>query len=189
MKHSIIVGLGNPGEEFAGTFHNAGVMALAALAKRYTEATSGDTDMAFKKHSDIFSYAKVGGVVFVRPLVFMNESGVAVREALKTFSAEPSDLVVLHDDSDLPLGEYKHSDGGGSAGHKGIQSIIDHIGTPDFTRVRIGIRNPHEGSRQKAGSFVLKKISKDDEAKLDAVFQTIGDRLFPTETHSQKPGS
>ncbi len=105
----------------------------------------------------------------------MNESGKAVRAALKKFGARPHDLVVLHDDSDIVIGHYKISYARNSAGHKGVQSTIDALKTSGFTRIRIGIRPAREKHRQKAGEFALKKITAGHRKLLGGVFSEIKD--------------
>ena len=159
----LVVGLGNPGSEYENTYHNVGAAAVTRLA----------SDALFERYKDIFEYAKIGKDVFVRPLTFMNESGKAVREAMKQFKAKPTDLTVIHDDSDIIVGNYKISFAKNSAGHKGVQSIIDALKTNEFTRIRIGIRPAQEKKRQKAGEFALKQISKTDHAAFEAIFEKI----------------
>ncbi len=167
MGMKIIIGLGNPGAEYEHTYHNVGLLALA----HWIAELSPDAD--FRRHGDYFEYAKSGNLVFVRPLVFMNESGMAAREAIRAFDAKAEEMLVLHDESDMPLGDFKLSRGGGSAGHKGVQSLIDHVHTNDFLRGRIGIRNPKERTRKKAGDFVLKPITKTHQKILEQVFEEI----------------
>lgn len=167
MATRIILGLGNPGTEYENTYHNVGIMALMQwIAQHYPEA-------AFRRHGDDFEYAKSGNIIFVRPLVFMNESGIAAREAVRAFDGRPEELLVLHDESDMPLGDYKLSQGGSSAGHKGVQSIIDHLHTETFWRARIGIRDPQEEKRKKAGDFVLRPITTAHQKILADVFSEI----------------
>ena len=158
-RRKIVVGLGNPGKEYARTFHNVGALALQALKENF-------------KGSD-------APLVFVAPASFMNESGNTVREAMKKSGAKPGDLIVLHDEGDLTLGNYKISAGRSSAGHKGVQSIIDALGTNEFTRIRIGIRPAKEVRRTKASSFVLKTIGARDRKVLDNVFEEIA-AIVPT---------
>ena len=107
----------------------------------------------------------------------MNDSGRAAKEALRVFKASPANLIVIHDDSDIEIGGFKRSQGGRAAGHKGIQSIIDHLGTEDFMRIRIGIREPDEARRKKAGEFVLSPISANHKKILERVFDEIGIEL------------
>jgi PTH1 family peptidyl-tRNA hydrolase len=145
----LIVGLGNPGEKYRKTRHNIGFMVIDALADQ---------------KSDDF--------VLEKPGTFMNESGKAVKKLLANSKFSAADLVVVHDDIDLPLGEFKISFGRGSAGHKGVQSIIDALGTKDFQRIRIGIC-PEIGKPEKVEEFVLKKFTKEEEMVLKKVIEEI----------------
>lgn len=165
---NIVVGLGNPGKEFENTYHNVGQILLMLLS----EADPASNSLKWKKEK-YFEYLGIGEVVFIRPLTFMNESGRAVREALKKFDAKPADLTIIQDESDLPIGNFKISFARNSAGHKGVQSIIDALGTNAFRRFRIGIRPTAELKRKKAGDFALQHISKKDRAALTLVFEKI----------------
>jgi len=167
----VFIGLGNPGETYAHTYHNAGRMALDEIVR---EMGLGGGE-PWKRHRDYFEYLEADGAIFVHPLTFMNDSGRAVREASKKFSGlfSPAQLFVLHDDSDITIGEYKISFARSSAGHKGVQSIIDALRTNAFTRIRIGIRPAREKHRQKAGEFALKQVGKQDREKLLGVFAAI----------------
>ncbi|HEX4104399.1 MAG TPA: aminoacyl-tRNA hydrolase [Candidatus Paceibacterota bacterium] len=169
----VIVGLGNPGEEYANTYHNVGVQALRAIG----EELAAQGLPAFKTHRHLFEYSSVGDFALVIPLTFMNASGEAVKEALKKFNAEPRDLIVLHDESDLTVGNYKISKDRGAAGHKGVQSIMDVLGCNDFTRVRIGIRPAQEIKRKKAEEFVLSAIKPGDKTELRKVFTEVKEAL------------
>jgi PTH1 family peptidyl-tRNA hydrolase len=162
-----IIGIGNPGQEYENTYHNAGILAVSHLAKEYGTDEQNATWQTYKK---LFAYIKEGDAVFVRSLLYMNESGRAVREAARLFGADPKDIMIAHDDSDLPIGSFKIVTGGGSAGHNGVQSIIDHLGSPEFSRIRIGIRHDAGPTRKKAIEFVLSPIRKEDREKLDEVF-------------------
>jgi PTH1 family peptidyl-tRNA hydrolase len=173
MKGKVFVGLGNPGKEYEATYHNVGAILLCALAKR----SAGKDPIVWHSYKNLYEYANVPGCAFVIPLTFMNESGNAVREALKKYHATAKDLIVLHDDSDLPVGEYKIATGQGSAGHKGVQSVVDALGTNDFERVRVGIRDPREKERQKAEAFVLQSIKAHDKKELETVFLRIAEEL------------
>jgi peptidyl-tRNA hydrolase, PTH1 family len=174
MDQTLIIGLGNPDPLLEETYHNVGVLAVQWLA----EHTPSDAGVVkFKSHKDLFSYAKVGNKIFIRPLVFMNDSGRAAKEALRTFDAKPTDIAIIHDDSDLIVGNVRFSTAGRAAGHKGIQSIIDHLHTEEFARVRIGIRAQDELHRKKAGDFVLSPISKKDKKIFEEVFEKISASL------------
>ncbi|MEX2054494.1 MAG: aminoacyl-tRNA hydrolase [Candidatus Colwellbacteria bacterium] len=146
-KLTLILGLGNPGEQYEHTYHNAGHLYIDSV-----------TDGTLKKYKS-FAFTKEGNMILAKSLTYMNKSGLAALEALKYFNLKPTSLLVAHDDSDIPLGEHKVSKGQGSAGHKGVQSIIDQLGTKDFTRLRIGVRSQPRG---KAGEFVLKPMSRQE---------------------------
>lgn len=171
----IFIGLGNPDPELMQTYHNAGMLALPALAE--TLAPDADAPLSFKRYKDIFEYAPAGSYTFVKPLTYMNESGLAVKEALRVLKATAADIAVAHDDSDLAIGSFKIANGGGAAGHKGILSIMNHVGTGDFVRLRIGVRDPNETRRRKAGDFVLSKVTPQDMQTLEEVFREIAQEL------------
>jgi PTH1 family peptidyl-tRNA hydrolase len=174
MDQTLIIGLGNPDPVLEDTYHNVGVLAVQWIAGHAEE--NGDA-LKFRAHRDSFLYAKSGSYIFILPLVYMNESGRAAKDAMHAFGAEAKNIIVIHDDSDIPVGEFKRADGGGSAGHKGIQSIIDHLHTEDFARIRIGIREQNEIHRKKAGDFVLSPITATDKKVFEEVFQKISASL------------
>jgi len=149
----LIIGLGNPGEKYEKTRHNAGFMAIEELKEDKPE-----------------------GSVLAKPKTFMNDSGKAVKELADYYGAKPQDLWIIHDDIDLPLGQYKISEGQGSAGHKGVQSIIDQLKTKDFKRVRIGIC-PAAGKPENVEDFVLKKFDKEEIKELKEVFKRIAEEI------------
>ena len=168
----LVIALGNPGKEYKNTYHNAGWLMLDWLLRNDPAAAAAKT---WKKHKDFFEYTETdnGDIAFVRPLTFMNELGKAAREAMKKFGVKAADVIVIHDDSDIVIGEYKISTARNSAGHKGVQSIIDALKTNAFTRIRIGIRPAKEAHRQKASEFALKQISAANRKNLDRVFKEI----------------
>jgi PTH1 family peptidyl-tRNA hydrolase len=163
----ILIGLGNPGENYKNTYHNAGAIAVAAILARFLP----DAKYAKEKGARLWNATEIktadGDVlIFVRTKTFMNESGLAVKDILKYFSAEPEEVVLLHDDSDLRLGDIKISESKNLAGHHGLLSVENETGVSNFKRVRVGIRNPSELVRKKAGEFVLKNIPKNKLAVL-----------------------
>ncbi len=156
----LVVGLGNPGKEYEFTYHNAGALVLRRLWEEFGNnfgALQETWCFDFSKGTDPETGEKM---VFVWPKTFMNESGRAVREALKFFKAKPAELIVFHDDSDLLLGNAKPSESPNVAGHHGLMSIQKELELKDFRRIRIGIRDPKEKKRRKAEEFVLKIIPK-----------------------------
>jgi PTH1 family peptidyl-tRNA hydrolase len=174
MEHKLIIGLGNPDPLLEGTYHNVGVLAVQWLAEH---AAQNAAQPAFRSYKNLFVYATIGAATFVRPLVYMNESGRAVKEAMRVFKARAEDIAIIHDDSDIAIGDFKLAKSGRSAGHRGIQSIIDHLKTQDFTRIRIGIREKDEPHRKKAGDFVLSPITAKDKKVLENVFKNISASL------------
>ncbi|MDP3740957.1 MAG: aminoacyl-tRNA hydrolase, partial [bacterium] len=135
MKQKLIIGLGNPGSKYEKTRHNAGFIILDALAREY------GVGFEFKKKlkSEI---AKLPDLILAKPQTFMNESGGAVSLIAKTYKLTPDSLLVVHDEIDLPLGQIRSSSGG-SAGHKGVESIIAALGS-GVSHLRIGIENRKE---------------------------------------------
>ncbi|MBU2101607.1 aminoacyl-tRNA hydrolase [Patescibacteria group bacterium] len=157
----VLIALGNTGEKYKNTYHNVGFAYADYLANR--------NNQQFEKYKEEFNFFKLNSLMIVKPLGFMNNSGNAVSKILKHFNLLPEETVIIHDDSDLQLGEYKTSFNRGPAGHKGVESIARHLKTNNFTRVRIGIRK----RPGKAGDFVLKKINKEDLLVLNELFSRI----------------
>ncbi len=168
----LIVGLGNPGEEYRATYHNAG-----ALFAAFAEEAGGAAQS--RKKGTLYAASRIGARWIATPRTFMNESGRAVRAALVAHNTRPEKLLVAHDDSDLPLGEYRLAFGRGAAGHRGVASVITTLGTNQFWRLRIGIRK----RPGKAGSFVLRPMSTADRETLYSVFTGAYEKL----TENEKP--
>lgn len=145
----LILGLGNPGARYAKTYHNAGRLTVQALLK-----ISGAPEAELRA-TPWFSYAKTSDGILAESKVFMNHSGRAARAALKLFHLTPAELLVVQDDSDLALGKTKLVFGRGAAGHHGVESIIQELGSNQFWRLRIGTR----ARPGKAGEFALRRMS------------------------------
>ncbi len=146
-----IVGLGNPGDEYAGTRHNVGFAVVELLAGRHRIA------LTRTRHGARFGTGRIGGeaVLLAEPLTYMNLSGEAVRPLLAYHGIDPvTGLVVIHDEADLEPGTVRIKQGGGIAGHNGLESLVDHLGQGDFARVRIGIGRP-VGRPEKMADWVL----------------------------------
>jgi PTH1 family peptidyl-tRNA hydrolase len=145
----IVVGLGNPGRKYHGTRHNAGFLAVEALARDLR------FDLSSHKYHALTGKGRVGSeeTVFAMPQTFMNESGRSVGSILRYTNTTISDLIVVHDELDLALGSVRVKGGGGHGGHNGLRSIIDHVGSSDFIRVRIGVGRPPAGMN--AADYVL----------------------------------
>ncbi|MGI9601248.1 MAG: aminoacyl-tRNA hydrolase [Acidimicrobiales bacterium] len=167
----LVVGLGNPGEKYAGTRHNVGLEALECLADRHggrLKSAKGDV-----LADDIRIDGHRVGLVF--PLTYMNESGRAVGPQVRRHGIDDDlqRLVVLHDELDLPVGRLKVKIGGGLAGHNGLKSLRDHLHSTDFVRVRIGIDRPPGPTHD----YVLRRPAKADRAELDIVVETAADAV------------
>ncbi len=136
-----MVGLGNPGEEYADTRHNVGFMVVDRIAEKI------NADFCEKVCGSAVARADLADeeLVLAKPLTYMNRSGSAVSALLGKFSLAKEELTVIHDDIDIPLGKIKEKTGGGSAGHNGIESVTSALGSGDFRRVRIGVGRPPEG--------------------------------------------
>jgi PTH1 family peptidyl-tRNA hydrolase len=158
----LFVGLGNPGRAYAGNRHNIGFMALERIAREHSAAP-------FRvKFQGLASEAAIAGerVLLLAPQTFMNESGRSVGEAARFLKIEPQDIVVFHDELDLPPGRVRVKTGGGNAGHNGLKSISAHIGN-DYRRVRIGIGHP--GDRALVHNYVLGDFAKADAPWVDSL--------------------
>ncbi|MGC9196458.1 MAG: aminoacyl-tRNA hydrolase [Syntrophobacteraceae bacterium] len=144
-----VIGLGNPGKEYSGSRHNAGFEVLDRLIDRYSPS------MIERKFRASWGFAVAEGrkVLFVKPLTYMNRSGEAVGEIIKYFGICPANMIVVHDDLDLPLARIRIAQRGGAGGHRGIRSIMDHVDTADFPRLKMGIGRPKHG--EPVEDFVL----------------------------------
>ncbi len=131
----LIVGLGNPGEKYARSRHNFGFLAADYLQKKLGAA--GESFEKDKKSNSLIY--KNRDFLIAKPQTFMNSSGAAVQNIINFYKMKSADLIVIHDDFDLPLGKLKLAAGGGAAGHHGVESIIKSLGTPNFLRLRLGI--------------------------------------------------
>jgi PTH1 family peptidyl-tRNA hydrolase len=151
----IIIGLGNPGKKYTHTRHNAGHLAIDMLAKTTTFGPWEEK----KKLLATLAEGHINGekVLLVKPSVFMNESGQTVRKILDFYKLTPADLTVFHDDLDITPGTIKMTSSSRAAGHNGVADIIEHLGTQDFKRYRIGIGRPTEvlGTCQPSHDYVL----------------------------------
>jgi len=168
----LIVGLGNPGPRYAGTRHNAGFLALDKLAAR-----AGATVFREKFHGSFASGTLEGKPCgFLKPLTFMNESGRSVQAAVQHYKLPLDELVVIHDELDLPFATVRMKQGGGDAGQRGVRSISGAIG-PGFVRVRVGIGRPPPEFRGDVADFVLQGFPPADRAELDSVLDRAADAV------------
>ncbi len=164
MAPKLIVGLGNPGPQYAETRHNVGFQFVDYLAGKHGLSFS---TFRFNAH---LAFGKVKGqeVVLAKPLTFMNLSGQAVKPLLKSLGTSPENLLVVYDDMDLPLGAIRLRPKGGAGGHRGMQSIIDALGRQDFPRLRFGIGRPARGDPV---DYVLGEFSEEEKAVMALAFE------------------
>lgn len=160
----LFVGLGNPGPKYAGNRHNVGFMAVDRLAAR------AKADAYREKFNALLAKATVAGeeAVLLKPLTYMNLSGESVQRAMTFFKVPLANVIVLHDELDVPFGQYRLKSGGGAAGHNGLRSIIQQCGGADFQRIRLGIGRPVHGTVE---SFVLSDFSPIERAELETVLE------------------
>ena len=165
--HLLVVGLGNPGREYASTRHNVGWLALDELVS--SEPRPGWK----KKFQGEFAKGTLAGrdCVFLRPETFMNESGRSVQPAMAFFHVAPRDVIVLHDELDLPFGDVRVKLGGGHAGHNGLRSLVQHLGTPDFVRVRMGVGRPPAGFAGEVADYVLSSFDAVERASVPDIVE------------------
>ena len=184
MCMKLIVGLGNPGKEYERTRHNAGFEVMDEIARQESASISQ------KKFKALVDKVNIGGqsVLLMKPQTYMNNSGEAVRAAMDFYHLQPQDLLVIYDDMDLAVGRLRLRQKGSAGGHNGIKSIIAHIGTQEFDRIRVGI---DKDPRIPTVNWVLGKIRKEElEAYMESVQEAAKAAIFSvthdfTETMNQ----
>ena len=174
MSTSLVVGLGNPGPQYAATRHNVGWMVVDLLARR--------SGASFKKHRTNAEIAEthLGAppaprAVLAKPLSFMNLSGGPTAGLASYFRVDPTQVIVIHDELDLPLGTIRLKQGGGDNGHNGLKSITKSLSTKDYLRVRIGIGRPP--GRQDPADFVLKPFAAAERTEAEIVVEETADAV------------
>jgi len=168
MPIKLIVGLGNPGKQYENTRHNAGFWLVERLAAQHRLTLRKEP----KFHALVSRLESASGPAWLLlPQTWMNESGKAVGALAQFHKIQADEILVAHDELDLPPGGAKIKQGGGHAGHNGLRDIIAHLGTPDFWRLRIGIGHPRDiaASEQEVADFVLHPPRKEEHALIDAV--------------------
>ncbi len=156
----LVVGLGNPGREYARNRHNVGHMVVEELARRHDGSWRG-------KFNGRFADVRIDGhrVGLLAPQTYMNDSGRSVKAAAAFFKLEPDAILVVHDESDLETGRLQARMGGGLAGHNGLRSIAQHLGTQDFLRLRVGVGRPGRGDRRPLADYVLSDFEPADDVE------------------------
>lgn len=159
----VIVGLGNPGAKYTETRHNAGFWFVEEVARKYTAAFRPEK----KFHGELAKVSIKGNDIWLlKPNTFMNRSGLAVKSLLSFYRLSAEQMLVAHDEIDLPPGTTKLKTGGGHGGHNGLRDIISQLGSKEFHRLRIGVGHP--GSKDLVVDYVLHNASRDERALIDA---------------------
>ncbi len=175
----LIVGLGNPGAQYAQTRHNAGFMMADAVAAHYASSFHSQRSC----HAEVAHMTTpVGNILCAKPTTFMNASGRAVAALLAYYKIPRTNLIILHDESDLSIGTYRMQRARSAAGHNGVADIIATLGSNDFWRIRIGIRpkQPANAPRLSAKTFVLAPFTTAERVSLDEVI-TVAWQAFLTQ--------
>jgi PTH1 family peptidyl-tRNA hydrolase len=164
----LVVGLGNPGSQYAGTRHNVGWLVLDRLAER-----AGWSGRGRRRDSSNVATGRYGGLdlTLVKPQTWMNESGIAVRKVLARERVPLSDLLIVADDFALPFGKLRFRESGSHGGHNGLRSIIEELGTEKFSRLRVGIGDPVRNARD----HVLSRFEPDEVGRLDELLDAAAD--------------
>ena len=165
----IIAGLGNPGRQYENTRHNAGFMALDALADQLGVAVEE------RKHKALCGKGVIGGerVLLLKPQTFMNLSGESIRAAADFYKVEPEHIMVIYDDISLNPGQLRIRKKGSAGGHNGIKSIIAHLGTQEFPRVKVGVGEKPKG--YDLADYVLSRFPKDERVLMEEAFERAGE--------------
>jgi PTH1 family peptidyl-tRNA hydrolase len=168
----LIVGLGNPGQKYAETRHNAGFWFLDRLLSKAAVSLRGQSRL----HAEIASGSLFGhDVILARPTTFMNHSGQAVRALSDYYDIAPARILIAYDELDLPVGAVRLKQAGGHGGHNGVRDSTRHLGVPDFLRLRIGIGHP--GHKDAVTGYVLGRCPAQDRAEIDAAIERAVDVL------------
>ena len=178
----LVVGLGNPGREYARNRHNVGYLVVDELARRHGGAWRS-------KFSGQLAEIRLDGhkLALLKPETYMNESGSAVSAATRFYKLDPGEVLVIHDEGDFELGRLELKVGGGLGGHNGLRSIVQHLKTQDFLRLRIGVGRPERGDPRPLADYVLSDFTPEDDAETlvaraaDAVECLVTDGLDETQ--------
>ena len=170
----LIAGLGNPGKEYQNTRHNSGFMAIDRLADKL------GTSITTNKWNALTALVRIEGepVLLMKPLTYMNESGSAVSQAVSYYKIEPEDILVIHDDMDLPVGSVRIRKKGSAGGQKGMKSIISCLNTDNIARIRIGVGHSARGDHKIVPDRVLSPVPKAEREVFDTALQASADAAY-----------
>lgn len=170
----LIVGLGNPGREYAASRHNVGFSCISYFARQHKIALESKQAHARVGQGQVFDTA----VLLARPYTFMNQSGKSVKALAKKYGISLEDIIVIHDDMDLPLGKIRIRRGGSGAGHKGINSIRAELGSQEFARVRVGIGRPDNTDETDVIDYVLCPFTPEEKAVITQAIPKVSEALL-----------
>ena len=175
----LIVGLGNPGKEYERTRHNVGFFVLEVLHEKLKEERMNAWELS-KKFNATIAGCTVNNdkIILAKPMTFMNDSGLSVQLLMHFYKMNAADLIVVHDDKDIPLGTFKIQTDRGAAGHNGVLSIIEHIGSQAFTRIRIGIAPVNPKKMKDVSTFVLGKFGLFEKNAVVAVIEKVVEEII-----------
>ena len=170
----LIVGLGNPGKEYEKTRHNSGFLAMDLLAEKC------NCTITREKWSALIAQVQIQGVsvLLMKPLTYMNDSGRAVAQAVNFYHIKPEDILVIHDDIDLPVGNLRIRQKGSDGGQRGMRSIIQALGTRDIARIRIGVGHSEAGNHKVVPDWVLSPVEKDLREEYQGILQKAADASY-----------
>ncbi|MFL1454508.1 aminoacyl-tRNA hydrolase [Marinobacter sp. GN3S48] len=179
----MVVGLGNPGADYENTRHNAGALFVEALAR-----AAGQTLRPERKYHGLYARIQWQGLDLhlLTPTTFMNRSGLSIKALADFFKIQPHQILVAHDELDIPPGTAKLKKGGGHGGHNGLRDTITHLGSNDFLRLRVGIGHP--GDSRKVTGYVLGRLGKQETEELNAVIDEIM-RVLPDAASGKLPAA
>ena len=163
----LLVGLGNPGKDYADTKHNFGFWVIDRFAEKRS--------LKYKSGKGEYVYAKAGDLILAKPITFMNNSGLAVGELCRYFDIKPENVLILYDDIDIPLGSIRFKPNGGPGGHRGVESVIYHLRSENFKRLKLGIATNEQ--MRPAEKYVLKPFPEKYKNEIKILINHASDSL------------
>lgn len=175
----LIVGLGNPGKKYEKTRHNVGFMVLDRLHELLQQEGISSWELSKKFNAEIAGLTKQSKkIILAKPMTYMNHSGESVGLLAHYYKIVPEDIVVVHDDKDLPLGTIKVHTNRGDGGHNGIKSIVAHIGTKEFGRIRVGVASANERKMADTAKFVLGKFGLLEKKRVEEIVHESAEHIL-----------
>jgi len=171
----IIIGLGNPGEKYKNTRHNIGFYILDTLAQQNDTTFKPEKHKTYEKAEIEINNEKV---ILIKPLTFMNNSGQAAQKAIQFYKLTPEDILVIHDELDLPFKTIRYKEKGSAGTHNGLKSIVNHIGK-NFQRIKIGIENrtPEQKQHFETSNYVLGKFTREEAKALESITKAVTEKI------------